>query len=79
MIVAFEKGDVLGARELNTRLLPSYDFETGDAAPNPVPTKCLMRMLGVSVGPCRAPMGPEPDGLEDRAREVLTGLGRGPA
>jgi 4-hydroxy-tetrahydrodipicolinate synthase len=79
MIVTFEKGDVLAAREINGRLLPSYDFETGDAAPNPVPTKCLMRLLGLPAGPCRAPMGPEPDGLADRAREVLAGLGREPA
>jgi 4-hydroxy-tetrahydrodipicolinate synthase len=76
MIAAFEKGDVMAAREHNARLIPSYDFETGDAAPNPVPTKCLMRVLGQPAGRCRPPMGPEPDGLEARARDVLAGLGR---
>jgi 4-hydroxy-tetrahydrodipicolinate synthase len=78
MIRAFEKGDVIAAREINARLLPSYDFETGDAAPNPVPSKAMMRILGLPGGACRPPMGPEPDGLADRAGEVLAGLGRSP-
>ncbi|MGH9244368.1 MAG: 4-hydroxy-tetrahydrodipicolinate synthase [Acidimicrobiales bacterium] len=78
MIAAFGKGDVVGAREVNARLLPSYTFETSDAAPNPVPTKCAMRVLGLPAGPCRPPMGPEPDGLERQARDVLAGLGKEP-
>ena len=65
------------AAAINRSLLDSYDFETGDDAPNPVPTKCMMRVLGLPAGPCRLPMGPEPSGLEDRAREVLTALGAG--
>ena len=74
MFDAFESGRVAEAAAINRRLLDSYDFETGDAAPNPVPTKCMMRVLGLPAGPCRLPMGPEPSGLEDRAREVLAGL-----
>ncbi|HTJ74484.1 MAG TPA: 4-hydroxy-tetrahydrodipicolinate synthase [Acidimicrobiales bacterium] len=74
MIAAFGKGDVAHAREVNARLLESYLFETGDAAPNPVPTKAMMRTLGLAVGECRLPMGPTPEGLEDRAREVYAGL-----
>ena len=74
MFDAFESGRVAEAAAINRRLLDSYDFETGDAAPNPVPTKCMMRVLGLPAGPCRLPMGPEPPGLEDRAREVLAGL-----
>ncbi len=77
MFDAFESGRVAEATAINRRLLDSYDFETGDAAPNPVPTKCMMRVLGLPAGPCRLPMGPEPSGLEDRAREVLAAL-RGP-
>ena len=34
-----------------------------------------MRVLGLPGGPCRLPMGPEPAGLEARAREVLANLG----
>ena len=79
MFDAFESGRVAEAAAINRRLLDSYDFETGDAAPNPVPTKCMMRVLGLPAGPCRLPMGPEPSGLEDRAREVLAALrGSGP-
>jgi 4-hydroxy-tetrahydrodipicolinate synthase len=74
MVTAFEKGDVGTARSVNARLLESYEFETSEAAPNPVPTKAMMRVLGHRVGQCRLPMGPAPDGLEDRAREVLAGL-----
>ena len=74
MFDAFESGRVAEAVAINRSLLDSYDFETGDAAPNPVPTKCMMRVLGLPAGPCRLPMGPEPSGLEDRAREVLAAL-----
>lgn len=74
MIASHAKGDVAGAREANARLLASYDFETSDEAPNPAPTKAMMRVLGHRVGDARPPMGPSPSGLEDRAREVLAQL-----
>ena len=74
MIAAFQKGDVGTARRINARLLESYDFESSEAAPNPVPAKAMMRVTGHAVGECRLPMGPTPAGLEDRAREVLAGL-----
>ncbi len=74
MIAAFERGDVTAARTLNRRLLPSFAYETGDEAPNPVPTKAMMRVLDRSVGECRPPMGPAPAGLEDEARRVLAEL-----
>jgi 4-hydroxy-tetrahydrodipicolinate synthase len=68
------KGDVEGARRVNDRLLESFAFETGDEAPNPVPTKAMLRVLGLPGGRCRLPMGPEPDWVEPRAREVLGNL-----
>lgn len=74
LIAAAAKGDLAHAREINGRLLESYLFETGDAAPNPIPAKAMMRTLGVPVGECRLPMGPAPAGLEDRAREVYAHL-----
>ena len=61
---------------MNSRLLESFAFETGDEAPNPIPTKALLRVLGLPVGEARLPMGPAPAGLEDRARDVLANLGR---
>jgi 4-hydroxy-tetrahydrodipicolinate synthase len=70
MIRCFRKGDVARAAELNARLIESWDFETGDANPNPVPTKAMLRALGRPAGPCRPPMGFPPEGLEQRALEV---------
>jgi hypothetical protein len=34
----------------------------------------MMRVLGLAVGRCRLPMGPVPEGIDDRAREVLAKL-----
>jgi 4-hydroxy-tetrahydrodipicolinate synthase len=74
MIDAFAKGDVDSARRINAGLIASYDYETGLDAPNPIPTKALLRVLGLKVGECRPPMGPAPDGLAERARKVLEDL-----
>jgi 4-hydroxy-tetrahydrodipicolinate synthase len=74
MITAFKKGDVDAARELNARLLESWDFESGDLNPNPIPTKAMLRTMELPSGQTRPPMGPCPPGLEDRAREVLSRL-----
>lgn len=76
MINAYVDGDVVGARKRNAAMIPSYEFETGDNAPNPEPTKALMPLLGLDLGPCRSPMGFPSAGLSDRARSVLAGLGR---
>ena len=70
----WQAGDTAGARALNAQLLPSFAYETGDEAPNPIPTKVMMNLLDLKVGECRLPMGPPPPGLADRAREVLDGL-----
>lgn len=75
MMQAFWKGDVDEARRINARLIESNLFESTDDAPNPVPAKAMMRVLGQPAGPCRLPMGPEPEGLEARARQVLANLG----
>lgn len=74
MLDAFWKGEVDVARDINSGLLPSYGFETGDSAPNPMPTKAMLRVLGLPAGQCRLPLGPAPAGLEDDARRVLDGL-----
>ena len=74
MIASFQKGDVARAVELNNRLVPSWDYEGGDLNPNPIPAKAMMRTMGLPAGQTRPPMGPCPDGLEDRAREVLKRL-----
>ena len=74
MITAFRNGDVQKARAINDILLESYAFETGDANPNPIPSKVMMNTLGFSVGDCRLPMGSPPAGLDARAREVHENL-----
>jgi 4-hydroxy-tetrahydrodipicolinate synthase len=74
MISAFEKGDVVAATRINAGLIESYDFESSPDAPNPIPTKAMLRVLGLPVGHCRLPMGPGPADLEDRARAVLAAL-----
>jgi 4-hydroxy-tetrahydrodipicolinate synthase len=76
MIAAYHKGDVDHARDVNARLMPSHGFQSTEAAPNPIPTKAMMRILGHAVGECRLPLGPGPDGLEAEARRIheqLTG------
>lgn len=75
LVDAGTRGDLETARRVNARLIPSFDYETGDDAPNPIPTKTLLGVLGLRVGECRPPMGPAPDGLAARARAVLDGLG----
>jgi len=70
MIQAFQAGDVVRAQQLNARMIESYEFETGDLNPNPVPTKAMLRAIGQPAGPCRPPMGFGPDDLEERAHAV---------
>lgn len=74
MIAAFERGDVRAAARINAGLIPSYRFESSDEAPNPIPTKAMLRVLGLKVGQCRPPLGPAPAGLEETARAVLADL-----
>ncbi len=74
IITAFLGGDAAAARRANTGMFASYDFESSEAAPNPVPAKAMMRALGHPVGQCRLPLGPAPAGLDDAARQVLAGL-----
>ena len=75
MLRAFAKGDVEEAQRIHARLVPSFEFETSEAAPNPLPTKAVLRVLGLPAGQARLPMGRAPDGLEDEARRILEGLG----
>jgi len=72
----WEKGDVAGARLVNARLLESFAFETGDDAPNPLPTKAVLRHLGLPAGQARLPMGPAPAWVDARVPEILANLDR---
>lgn len=74
MIVAVDKGDLIGAREINARLQSSYAYSNSDTCVFSQAAKAMMRVLGVDIGECRLPLGPTPDGTEDRARAVLEDL-----
>ena len=74
MFDAWERSDIAAVQSINGRQLESYEFETSDEAPNPVPSKAMLRTLGHDVGECRSPMGPTPHGLERAARGVYERL-----
>lgn len=74
MFDAWDRRDITAAQLINARQLESYEFESTDDAPNPVPSKAMLRTLGHDVGECRSPMGPTPHGLERAARGVYERL-----
>ena len=74
MFGCWEAGDLAGARLVNARMLESFAFETGDDAPNPLPTKAMLRHLGMEVGDARLPMGPAPAFVHERAPQVWANL-----
>lgn len=76
LFAAWEKGDVIAARTANARLIPSFVYSNSDTCVFSQAAKAALRVLGLPVGECRLPLGPAPAGTEDRAREVLRGLGR---
>lgn len=77
MFAALDSGDLVKAAEINQQMLPSFHFETGDEAPNPIPSKAMLRLLGLPAGRCRPPMDFEPEGLTERAKTVLAGTSLG--
>ncbi len=76
MFDLWDKGDTIGARIVNSRMLDSFAFETGDDAPNPIPSKAMMRHLGIPVGQARLPMGDAPAFVEQRVSQVWSDLQR---
>lgn len=71
LMAAIEKGDLEAARNINASMLRSFAFETGLDAPNPIPSKAMMRVIGIPVGHGRPPMDVEPVGIEEAAKTVL--------
>ena len=74
----WDAGDAAGARDVNTRLLESWAYETGDDCPNPGPAKAMLRHLGQPAGRCRPPMDADPPWLADAAAEVAAEPDRRP-
>ena len=75
LITAFSKGDLDRAQELNATMFESWWYQSREIAQFAQAVKVVLRLLGQPSGPCRLPVGPEPDGLEDEARTVLSNLG----
>jgi 4-hydroxy-tetrahydrodipicolinate synthase len=66
LLLAFEQGDIAGARQLHARLFPLCRDLLG-LAPNPIPVKQALSLLGRGNGELRLPLCP-PD---ERGREAL--------
>lgn len=73
LFAAWNAGDIAKAQSINASLLESFAFESQDIAPNPIPTKALLRLLGLPAGPGRSPMNIVPPELEAMARTVVAG------
>jgi dihydrodipicolinate synthase/N-acetylneuraminate lyase len=58
--------------------MESYDFESTETHPNPVPAKAACRALGLPAGQCRLPLGAAAPELDGQARLVMSRLGRHP-
>ena len=71
MIAAFLAGDLDGGASRNAELHASFRYEGSDRWPNPLPTKAVMRALGLKVGQCRLPMGPADAELESAAASMV--------
>ncbi len=78
MVTAAREGDLETARTENARLVESFDFESTEQFPNPLPAKAACRALGLRVGQCRLPLGEAPPELEGEALRILTRLGAAP-
>lgn len=76
MIAAFLRGDVEEARHLNAALLPSFAFAATDENPNPIPTKAMLRLLGLPAGHCRLPhVEVDGEALAAAAKAIAADLG----
>jgi 4-hydroxy-tetrahydrodipicolinate synthase len=75
MIDAFVSGDVERARAINASLIESYEFESSEDAPNPMPTKAILEVIGQSAGTCRLPIGAPTAAIETWAQQLAKGLG----
>ncbi|MCS6976754.1 MAG: 4-hydroxy-tetrahydrodipicolinate synthase [Gemmatales bacterium] len=70
---AFQRGDHDAAREAQWRLNP-IRLSLGLGTP-PSGVKAALDLMGLSIGPCRAPVGPLPPDKLHRMREILKQAG----
>jgi 4-hydroxy-tetrahydrodipicolinate synthase len=72
---ALVSGNLAEAVAMNQALLASYRFESQGDWPNPIPTKAMLRALGLPGGQCRLPMGEADAALDAAARALCVELG----
>jgi 4-hydroxy-tetrahydrodipicolinate synthase len=71
VIAAFEKGELAEAQAITDRLAASCAFEGNETYPNPMPSKAMMRAIGIAVGQCRLPHAPSDETLDAQAASLL--------
>jgi 4-hydroxy-tetrahydrodipicolinate synthase len=72
-VAAFVAGDVERSREIDRELAPAYELLT--VAPNPIPIKAALTLLGHDMGGYRLPMVPPTDDELARVKACLARLG----
>jgi 4-hydroxy-tetrahydrodipicolinate synthase len=75
VVDALVAGDLAAAIAGNAELLDSFDFESTEDFPNPLPAKAMLRALGLRVGQCRLPMGASTPELDAQAQKILAAVG----
>jgi 4-hydroxy-tetrahydrodipicolinate synthase len=75
VVQSFMAGDLARAIAGNAELLDSFDFESTEEYPNPLPAKAILRALGLEVGECRLPMGRSTSELNAQAAKILAAVG----
>jgi 4-hydroxy-tetrahydrodipicolinate synthase len=75
MIAAAAKGDYDTAREVNARLLDSFDVEVGPNWVQASAVKAVLAELGLPAGDTRLPLEPVSEEARAAARRVVAGLG----
>ncbi|HXA46709.1 MAG TPA: 4-hydroxy-tetrahydrodipicolinate synthase [Burkholderiaceae bacterium] len=74
MIAAYNRGDVIKARQINASLMNTFAFSNTETSVFSMSIKAMMRTLDIPVGECRLPLPPAPAGKEDEARRVWAQL-----
>lgn len=75
MIAAHGKGDLDVARQINARLVASFEVETGPTWVQTSAAKAALVALGQPAGPLRLPLPPLDDAVRGAVADVLAGLG----
>lgn len=75
MVAAAGKGDFEAAREVNARLLDSFDIEVGPSWVQASAVKAVLGVLGLPAGDTRLPLEPITAEARAAARRVVADLG----